>query len=161
MPQGGDITQNIPEDWEAQGTLIPDGDRDWQALERPPADWFDYFFYQVIESLKDLDANAVLNVNGIPEIRYGLLADRPAAGTDKRIYITSDTYEVYIDNGASWDLYTTLDASKINYDNSDSNLNSNKVKNALDELANKLKLSDSGTDYNLTVVNGSLALEEV
>ena len=161
MPQNGNVTQNIPEDWEDQGTSIPDGERNWDAQERPPADWFDYFFYHVIESLKELDANAILNVGGIPEIRYDVKANRPDPGVEKRLFISSDTLEVFIDKGSSWDLYSTLNSQNINYDNTDSGLNSTDVKNAIDEISSRINLSESGQNYNLVVVDGSLALEEV
>ncbi len=36
-------------------------------------------------------------------IAYGAVGDRPAAGIPGRVYITSDTNQVFRDNGSTWD----------------------------------------------------------
>lgn len=104
MAQKRKITANIPEDWEKKGTKIPEGKRKWEAAERPPADWFNYFFYQVIESLKDLDENAIANVNNIPEIIVNGIGARPNPDQNKknRIFIATDNKEIFIDTGTKW-----------------------------------------------------------
>jgi hypothetical protein len=46
-------------------------------------------------------------------IGYGLLADRPAAGSPGAVYCTSDTGEVYRDNGLSWDLVAGVPSAQL------------------------------------------------
>jgi len=48
-------------------------------------------------------------------IGRGLLAARPAAGTEGRLYEATDAVPptVYRDNGASWDTYATVGAATV------------------------------------------------
>lgn len=46
--------------------------------------------------------NGVVNYGGMPSGGGGLLAERPVAGIVGRIYIASDTLQMFRDNGAGW-----------------------------------------------------------
>ena len=93
----------------------------------------------------------------------------PSNPTPGMLFWKTDTKELYIRNNANdtwiliWDETNgfNVDAINIAYDNSTSGLSATDVKNALDEISSKINLSESGQNYNLVVVDGSLALEEV
>lgn len=46
----------------------------------------------------------ILNELGTPALFSNTLANRGAAGQTGRLFISTDTYEIYRDNGSSWDL---------------------------------------------------------
>lgn len=46
----------------------------------------------------------ILNQLGSPAINSNTFANRPAAGQTGRLFVSTDTYEIYRDNGTSWDL---------------------------------------------------------
>lgn len=46
----------------------------------------------------------ILNELGSPSINSNTLADRPAAGQTGRLFVSTDTFEIYRDNGTTWDL---------------------------------------------------------
>lgn len=50
--------------------------------------------------------DAVSNTGGVPSIQSGLASARPAAGTNGRLYLATDTFAVSRDNGTSWDTVT-------------------------------------------------------
>ena len=46
----------------------------------------------------------ILNQLGSPSINSNVFANRPAAGQTGRLFVSTDTFEIYRDNGTSWDL---------------------------------------------------------
>jgi hypothetical protein len=46
----------------------------------------------------------ILNQLGSPSINSNTFANRPAAGQTGRLFVSTDTYEIYRDNGTTWDL---------------------------------------------------------
>ncbi len=60
-------------------------------------------------------AAAVANAGNTPSVLAGTLASRPAAGTAGRLYVSTDTYEIFRDTGAAWDQVAANDqtASEI------------------------------------------------
>jgi len=46
----------------------------------------------------------ILNQLGSPSINSNTFANRPAAGQTGRLFISTDTFEIYRDNGTTWDL---------------------------------------------------------
>lgn len=48
--------------------------------------------------------NFILNQKGSPAFYSDALANRPAAGYIGRLFISTDTFEIYRDNGTTWDL---------------------------------------------------------
>ncbi len=50
-----------------------------------------------------LNSLQIINTLGTPSASSDLFANRPAAGTSGRLFIATDTKEIYRDNGASWD----------------------------------------------------------
>lgn len=46
----------------------------------------------------------ILNELGSPSINSNTFANRPSAGQVGRLFVSTDTYEIYRDNGTTWDL---------------------------------------------------------
>lgn len=46
----------------------------------------------------------ILNQLGSPSINSNTFANRPIAGQTGRLFVSTDTFEIYRDNGSSWDL---------------------------------------------------------
>ena len=46
----------------------------------------------------------ILNQLGSPSINSNTFANRPAAGQTGRLFVSTDTFELYRDNGTGWDL---------------------------------------------------------
>lgn len=46
----------------------------------------------------------ILNELGTPSMLSNIFANRPAAGETGRLFVSTDTYEIYRDNGTTWDL---------------------------------------------------------
>lgn len=46
----------------------------------------------------------ILNQLGSPAINSNIFANRPAAGQTGRLFVSTDTFEIYRDNGTTWDL---------------------------------------------------------
>lgn len=46
----------------------------------------------------------ILNQLGSPSINSNTFANRPAAGQRGRLFVSTDTFEIYRDNGTTWDL---------------------------------------------------------
>jgi hypothetical protein len=46
----------------------------------------------------------ILNQLGSPAINSNTFANRPAAGQTGRLFVSTDTFEIYRDNGSTWDL---------------------------------------------------------
>jgi len=46
----------------------------------------------------------ILNQLGSPAINSNVFANRPAAGQTGRLFVSTDTFEIYRDNGTTWDL---------------------------------------------------------
>lgn len=49
-----------------------------------------------------LNQAQVVNAGGTPSFQQGLLANRPAAATPGRLYLATDTAEIYRDSGVNW-----------------------------------------------------------
>lgn len=49
----------------------------------------------------------ILNQLGSPSLNSNTFANRPAAGQTGRLFISTDTFEIYRDNGTGWDLIGT------------------------------------------------------
>jgi hypothetical protein len=162
MPQEGKITQHIPEDWEKQGSAIPSGERSWEAQERPPADWFNYFFYHVIESLKDLDQNSIANINEIPALYVDSQDNLPKPGEKNSLFINTDNGEILVDNGTKWvqvaaDDLTSQEILNLlkKVDGKGSGLDADTVRGRkldqeLDTLKSNMNNSNSALNTNLT-----------
>lgn len=73
----------------------------------------------------EFNAN-VLNQLGTPALNSNLFANRPAAGFTGRIFISTDTREIYRDTGTTWELIGSGGAS-VNIYNSDGTLTGNRT----------------------------------
>ena len=51
--------------------------------------------------------NAVTNSGGAPSLQEGADASKPAAGHTGNLYVATDTFKIYRDNGTSWDAVAT------------------------------------------------------
>lgn len=87
----------------------------------------------------EFNAN-VLNQLGTPAMNSNLLANRPAAGFTGRIFISTDTREIYRDTGSTWELIGS-GAGSVNIYNSDGTLTTNRTVNI---GANNLLFQGSG-----------------
>ncbi|NDD85710.1 hypothetical protein EBZ38_15720 [bacterium] len=65
--------------------------------------------------------NDVLNQKGSPALYSDILANRPAFGFTGRLFISTDTNEIYRDTGTSWVLISGGGAS-VNIYNSNGSL---------------------------------------
>jgi hypothetical protein len=65
--------------------------------------------------------NYVTNQKGSPALYSDVLANRPAAGFIGRLFISTDTLEIYRDNGTAWDLISG-GGGGVNIYNSDGSL---------------------------------------
>jgi hypothetical protein len=70
--------------------------------------------------------NAVINQGGTPAMLSNTLALRPAFGYRGRIFIATDTREIYRDTGTSWELISSGGGS-VNIYNSDGTLTGNRT----------------------------------
>lgn len=50
-----------------------------------------------------LNSLQIINTLGTPSASSDIFANRPAAGTAGRLFVSTDTKEIYRDNGSSWD----------------------------------------------------------
>jgi len=66
--------------------------------------------------------NYVTNQKGSPALYSDVLANRPAAGFIGRLFISTDTLEIYRDNGTTWDLISGGGGGGVNIYNSDGSL---------------------------------------
>lgn len=55
----------------------------------------------------------ILNQLGSPSINSNTFANRPAAGQTGRLFVSTDTFEIYRDNGTTWDLIGGTGSSTI------------------------------------------------
>jgi hypothetical protein len=70
--------------------------------------------------------NYVSNQKGSPALYSDVLANRPAAGFIGRLFISTDTFEIYRDNGTTWDLISS-GGGGVNIYNSDGTLTGTRV----------------------------------
>ncbi|MFN9116297.1 MAG: hypothetical protein ACK5XN_40155, partial [Bacteroidota bacterium] len=70
--------------------------------------------------------NYVTNQKGSPALYSDVLANRPAAGFIGRLFISTDTFEIYRDNGTTWDLISS-GGGGVNIYNSDGTLTGTRV----------------------------------
>jgi len=70
--------------------------------------------------------NYVTNQKGSPALYSDVLANRPAAGFIGRLFISTDTLEIYRDNGTTWDLISG-GGGGVNIYNSDGSLTGARV----------------------------------
>lgn len=62
----------------------------------------------------DVQGNPLLvNAGNTPSVQAGTVAGMPAAGTAGRVYITTDTNQIYRDNGTSWVLLSSAASSVV------------------------------------------------
>jgi trimeric autotransporter adhesin len=57
--------------------------------------------------------DGVQNAGGIISIQSGIFDDRPSAALVGRVYIATDSKEIFRDNGTTWDLISTRDAAQL------------------------------------------------
>jgi hypothetical protein len=67
----------------------------------------------IIGAVTPEQIGAVKNAGNVPSIQSGLDASKPAAGTAGRLYIATDTFKIYRDNGTSWDIIGTVNWGDI------------------------------------------------
>lgn len=65
------------------------------------------------DAITPADIGAVANAGSTPSIQAGADSSKPAAGTAGRIYIATDTFKIYRDNGTSWDVVGTINWNDI------------------------------------------------
>jgi hypothetical protein len=100
----------------------------------------------------EFNAN-VLNQLGTPAMNSNLFANRPAAGFTGRIFISTDTREIYRDTGISWELIGSGGGS-VNIYNSDGTLTGNRVVTLSTNTLTFRQNQNQGTSINLENVNG-------
>jgi heat shock protein HslJ len=66
--------------------------------------------------------NYVTNQKGSPALYSDTFANRPAAGFIGRLFVSTDTLEIYRDNGTTWDLISGGGGPSVNIYNSDGTL---------------------------------------
>jgi len=66
--------------------------------------------------------NYVTNQKGSPALYSDVFANRPAAGFIGRLFISTDTLEIYRDNGTTWDLISGGGGPSVNIYNSNGTL---------------------------------------
>jgi len=71
--------------------------------------------------------NYVTNQKGSPALYSDVLANRPAAGFIGRLFVSTDTLEIYRDNGVTWDLIGGGGGPAVNIYNSDDTLTGTRV----------------------------------
>ncbi len=71
--------------------------------------------------------NYVTNQKGSPAIYTDIFANIPAPGFIGRLFISSDTFEIYRDNGITWDLISGGGGPAVNIYNSDGSLTGTRV----------------------------------
>lgn len=71
--------------------------------------------------------NYVTNQKGSPAIYSDVLANRPAAGFIGRLFVSTNTLEIYRDNGTTWDLLSGGGGGGVNIYNSDGTLTGTRV----------------------------------
>ena len=71
--------------------------------------------------------NSVINQGGTPAMLSNTLSLRPAFGYRGRIFIATDTREIYRDTGTSWELIGSGAVSSVNIYNSDGTLTGNRA----------------------------------
>lgn len=71
--------------------------------------------------------NYVTNQKGSPAIYSDVLANRPAANFIGRLFVSTDTLEIYRDNGTTWDLISGGGGGGVNIYNSDGTLTGTRV----------------------------------
>ena len=71
--------------------------------------------------------NYVTNQKGSPALWSDLLAARPPAGFIGRLFVSTDTFEIYRDNGITWDLISGGGGPSVNIYNSDGTLTGTRV----------------------------------
>lgn len=104
-----------PPEWEVPGTKPPRNIIEvvgWEVGSRPPAPWWNWFFYTVAKSLRELETATlarIINEAGVPGIMAGPESDRPDSTpeTEGRIFIATDTKRMFRDRGNGWDLLNT------------------------------------------------------
>lgn len=93
--------------------------------------------------------NQVINQQGSPALFSATLANRPAFGYTGRIFIATDTREIYRDTGTSWELIGSGGGS-VNIYNSNGTLNGNRLVNT---AGNSLTFSDIVNNTQLIYQN--------
>lgn len=71
--------------------------------------------------------NYVTNQKGSPALYSDVFANRPAAGFIGRLFVSTDTLEIYRDNGVTWDLIGGGGGPAVNIYNSDGTLTGTRV----------------------------------
>ena len=71
--------------------------------------------------------NDVLNQKGSPAIYSDTLANRPAAGYAGRLFVSSDTFEIYRDNGNTWDLVGSGSVGNLQEVTDNGNITTNSI----------------------------------
>src|SRR5690606_20821717 len=107
-----------PPEWEVPGTKPPQNiikDVGWEVGSRPPAPWWNWFFYTVAKSLRELETATlarIINEAGVPSIMAGPESERAAASQETvgRIYIATDTKRMFRDRGDGWELLNAPEA---------------------------------------------------
>lgn len=70
---------------------------------------------------------SILNQKGTPMFNSDIFANRPAFGIVGRIFISTDTAQIYRDTGTAWDLIADGGSSSTNIYNSNGTLSGNRV----------------------------------
>ncbi len=71
--------------------------------------------------------NYVTNQKGSPALWSDIFAARPPAGFIGRLFVSTDTFEIYRDNGLTWDLISGGGGPSVNIYNSDGTLTGARV----------------------------------
>jgi len=90
--------------WGDSGTEPAAGEEVIPGGAEYPADWMNWAMWAMTTDIDALVSvvGSLEAVNGITEVRYETLADRPAAGQAGRFSILSDEQRVTIDDGQQW-----------------------------------------------------------
>lgn len=90
--------------WGDSGTEPAAGEEVISGGAEYPADWMNWAMWAMTTDIDALVSvvGSLEAVNGVTEVRYEALADRPAAGQAGRFSILSDEQRVTIDDGQQW-----------------------------------------------------------
>lgn len=99
-------------------------------------------------------SNYILNQGGAPAILEGLFVNRPAAGVIGRIYVSTDTFAIYRDNGTGYDEIGGTNIGFVPYTGATQtvNLNTQQLNAGLVNLSSRLNVNGA-TDNSLYQLN--------
>jgi hypothetical protein len=133
--------------WGSTGTEFPNG-YNYEEEERPVDEFDDFVNWSIVDDIHTL-FDAFGGVDGVESFNFGVISDRPPAGSEGAIYFATDEGRVYGDDGSKWiafgltqinQLSTTAQAGYIPVAQSDGTIEMEKDGGALFEETASIEL---------------------